>query len=112
MINNIISGGSIVLNKDDKYFNFLKNKAIKRKLKVISFSKKNKADIRLIKITKKKSNYLLIIKIGKNIKKFIIKDSLKSYIVNILATIAAISNFLDIQNHTIDHNNLMQEQPW
>ncbi len=98
MINNIISGGSIVLNKDDKYFNFLKNKAIKRKLKVISFSKKNKADIRLIKITKKKSNYLLIIKIGKNIKKFIIKDSLKSYIVNILATIAVISNFLDIQN--------------
>ena len=77
MINNIISGGSIVLNKDDKFFNFLKNKALKRKLKVISFSKKNKADIRFVKIIKKKSNYLLILKISNNIKKFILLASIK-----------------------------------
>ena len=98
MINNIISGGSIVLNKDDKFFNFLKNKALKKKLKVISFSEKNNADIRMIKITRKKSNYLLIIKISNNIKKFIIKENLKFYIVNILATIAVISNYTDVQS--------------
>ena len=98
LINNIISGGSVVLNKDDKYFNFLKNKALKRKLKVISFSKKNKADIRFVKIIKKKSNYLLILKISNNIKKFIIKDCHKSYIINILATIAVVSNYTDVQN--------------
>jgi murE/murF fusion protein len=98
MINNIVSGGSIVLNKDDKFFNFLKNKALKKKLKVISFSEKNNADIRMIKITRKKSNYLLILKISNNIKKFIIKESLKFYIVNILATIAVISNYTDVQS--------------
>ena len=98
MINNIVSGGSIVLNKDDKFFNFLKNKALKKKLKVISFSEKNNADIRMIKITRKKSNYLLILKISNNIKKFIIKESLKFYIVNILATIAVISNYIDVQS--------------
>ena len=98
MINNIISGGSIVLNKDDKFFNFLKNKALKKKLKVISFSEKNNADIRMIKITRKKSNYLLILKISNNVKKFIIKESLKFYIVNILATIAVISNYTDVQS--------------
>ena len=98
MINNIISGGSIVLNKDDKFFNFLKNKALKKKLKVISFSEKNNADIRMIKITRQKSNYLLILKINNNIKKFIIKERLKSYIVNILATIAVISNYTDVQS--------------
>ena len=97
MINNIISGGSVVLNKDDKYFNFLKNKALKRKLKVISFSMKNKADIQMIKIAKKKSNYLLILKINNNSKKFIIKENLKSYISNILATIAVISNYINVQ---------------
>ena len=98
MINNIISGGSIVLNKDDKFFNFLKNKSLKKKLKVISFSEKNNADIRMIKITRKKSNYLLILKISNNVKKFIIKESLKFYIVNILATIAVISNYTDVQS--------------
>jgi len=71
---------------------------LKKKLKVISFSEKNNADIRMIKITRKKSNYLLILKIGNNIKKFIIKESLKSYIVNILATIAVISNYTDVQS--------------
>ena len=30
IINNITEGGSIVLNADDKYFNFLKNKSLKK----------------------------------------------------------------------------------
>ena len=98
IIANIISGGTIVLNKDDKYFNFFKNKALRRKLNIISFSRKKKADVSLINIVKKKSNYLLILKISKNIKKFIIKENLKSYVSNILATVAVISNFIDIQN--------------
>jgi len=52
----------------------------------------------MIKITRKKSNYLLILKISNNVKKFIIKESLKFYIVNILATIAVISNYTDVQS--------------
>ena len=43
IIDNIITGGSIVLNADDYFFNFHKQLAKKKKLKVFSFSlnKKN-----------------------------------------------------------------------
>ena len=52
IINNITEGGSIVLNADDKYFNFLKNKSLKKKLRIISFGIKNKSNIKLVKIKK------------------------------------------------------------
>ena len=39
IMNNILPGGTIVLNKDDKYFRFLEKKAIRKKLNIISFSK-------------------------------------------------------------------------
>ena len=42
IMNNIISGGKIILNQDDKYYNFLKKIALKKNLEVISFSKKIK----------------------------------------------------------------------
>ena len=73
IINNIVSGGTIVLNKDDKFFNFLRKKALKRKLNIISFAKKNNANVKLIRSVSKKSNTILTIKINQKTKKFIIK---------------------------------------
>ena len=32
-MNNIVEGGTIVLNSDDKFFNFFKIKSIKKKIK-------------------------------------------------------------------------------
>ena len=37
IINNIEDNGILILNADDKFFNYLKSKALKRKLKIISF---------------------------------------------------------------------------
>ena len=98
IINNIISGGTVVLNRDDKFFNYFKKIALKKKLKIISYGKNNKADIKFIGVNKKRSRYFLILKKNKKIKKFFIKENLKTYISNILGTIAVISNYTDIFN--------------
>ncbi len=42
IINNIIPGGTMIINMDDKYYEYFSNKAKNRKLKIISFSKKIK----------------------------------------------------------------------
>ena len=42
IINNIIAGGTLVINKDDSYFNYFLQIAKKHQLKIITFSKKNK----------------------------------------------------------------------
>ena len=59
IINNILDDGKIILNKDDKFFNFLYKKAKKRGIKVISFSFKKGADIFLLKVQKIKNFYRL-----------------------------------------------------
>ena len=99
IMNNIIQGGVIVLNQDDSYFNFLKNIALKKELKVISFSKnKPSADIFLKQVIKYKSNFKVILKINNYYKSFIIKSNLRPYIENILASVSAISEFVDLKS--------------
>ena len=63
MINNIRNSGILILNMDDKFYHYHRNLALKKKLKVLSFSIYNKsAPIKLIKIKKLKINmyYLLM----------------------------------------------------
>ncbi len=96
IIKNIVSEGTLVLNRDDNYFNYLKNIAKKANLKIISFGKKSDSNVFLKKIINKKSKSILYISINKKNKKFIIKSKHKPYIHHMLASIAAISNFLDI----------------
>ena len=54
IIEKIKNGGTIILNRDDKYFNFLLKKARAHKLKVLTFGSHNQSDICLKKIIKKK----------------------------------------------------------
>ena len=91
IINNILEEGNVILNKDDKFFNFLSSKAKKRKIRVISFSMKKKADISLLKIKKIKKNYMLKILIYNKIFYFSAKYSTSSFINNILACISVLS---------------------
>ena len=97
IINNIMPGGTMVLNMDDKYCNFFLKKAKKRNLKIISFSKKNKkANVVFLNQKKNKKKYLIKIKINNNIKSFLISEELLSYKDNILASLSIISNYYDI----------------
>ena len=98
IINNVLPGGTVVLNRDDIYFSFFKKKALRKKLKIISFGKNNNADVNLVKMTKKKNKYLINIKINNLIKKFVIEKKLINFESNLLATIAVISNFIEIKH--------------
>ncbi len=96
IIDNIIKNGSIVLNADDKFYNYFRLKGKKRNLKIISFSRKNKSNIKLEKIKKFKNICALKIDINGKSKNFIIKRNLEFYIENILAGLAVIGNYLNL----------------
>ena len=53
LINNIEKNGTIILNYDDKFFNFFKKKEKLNNLKIVSFGKNKNADVHLISFTKK-----------------------------------------------------------
>ena len=103
MMNNIILDGTIILNMDDNYFTYLKEIAIQKKIKIISFSKKNNfSNIGLVKIIKKSLKLKLIVRVNNSNKDFIINQNLKPYLTNVLATIAVLSKFFDLKK--IDRN--------
>ena len=98
IIDNIIENGSIVLNADDKFYNYFKLRALNRNLKIISFSIKNKSNIKLDKIKSLKNTSIIKINIYGHARNFIIKKNLEFYVENILASLAVTSNYLDINN--------------
>ena len=68
IIKNITSGGRIILNADDVFYNFFKERALNRGLKIISFSIKNKSDFQFI--DNKKNRIKKIVEIKSNNKKY------------------------------------------
>ena len=109
IINNIIRGGTIIINMDDKYYKYFLNKAKNKKLKTISFSEKNKnANVVFLKEKKIKKKYLITLKINHKIKTFFISKELLNYKQNILASVSIIINYFEIEklnkNLFIDFN--------
>ena len=99
IIDNILENGNIILNKDDKFFTFLSDKARKKGINVISFSSKQKADIFLLNIRKIRNYYRLKIAIKNKIFYFDSIYSTNNFINNILACISALSVLnLDLNN--------------
>ena len=93
IINNIEPGGTIILNRDDKFFNYMKNKAIKKKINLLSFGFSKNSDIRLIKIKKLKKNFSLKIKAVDEYLNIKTKDINNPNIYNILCCIAVLKIF-------------------
>ncbi len=91
IIDNVLEGGSIILNKDDKFFNFLYDKAKKKGVKVTSFSSSKKADVFLTSFVKTKNYYRLKIIIKEKTFYFDIKNFTNNFINNILACISILS---------------------
>ncbi len=98
LLDNILEGGFAVLNSDDKFFNFLKNRSLQNKLNVISFGKNNNSDIKFFKIKKIKKDFIIYIQKQKKIYKFYIKENLKNYIYNILSTVAVLSIYFNLND--------------
>ncbi len=63
IINNIKKNGTIILNRDDKYFNYLEKKAKLKNLKIISYGLSRKSDVYPISKLRNKNEIKLIIKI-------------------------------------------------
>ena len=62
IINNISVNGTIILNRDDRFFNFLNKKAKSKNIKVITFGMAKNADIHPIKIKKVEKKIQIYIK--------------------------------------------------
>ena len=85
IIDNVQQNGTVILNHDDKFFNYFNKKAKSKKLNVVSFGKSKKSDIRLIKITKNRKMNKIIINVKGEFLKLTVKD------VNIYTVLASIT---------------------
>ena len=97
IMNNIKSNGTIILNRDDNFYNYHKDFALNKKLKIISFGIRNKSsEVKLLKVKKIKNKYELFFNInGKHISLYS-KNANKSNLYNILATLASINPYLNV----------------
>ena len=99
IMNHIKKGGIIVLNKDDSFYNYHKNFAFKKNLKVISFGIYNRSSMFYLKKIKKiKNKYQLSIDFNKLSLIFYSQNDNKNHLYNILATLASISTYINIKN--------------
>ncbi len=97
IIKNISKNGYIILNSDDKFFNFFKRKAKKNKLNIISFGNTKKSDIALLKVKKLKNHFNILVKIYEKNLIFKIKKGFEFYIENILITISVLSIYFNLE---------------
>ena len=90
IISNIQSNGKVILNRDDKFFNYLNSKAKSKNIKVITFGKSKKSDVHIIKIKKHRAIKEVIIRIKKEILELRLKDI---NVYNVLASLAVLKEF-------------------
>ncbi len=106
IIENIESGGTIILNRDDKFFNYLNKKANFYDLKVVSFGKHKKSNIQLKKIINKGNLSKVFINLDNKKINFELKDL---NISNVLASIAILKelriNLIEVINKFKNYNS-------
>ena len=100
IIQNIEKGGTVILNRDDKFFNYFKKIAEKNKIRIKSFGYSKKSDVRFIGIKKEKNNFLLKLSIDKKNLLLKINNNNKNYMMNVLCCIAII-NELNLALHKV-----------
>ncbi len=87
IIDNIEPAGTLILNQDDRFFNYLSEKAKLKKIKVISYGKSKDSDIKLIKIKKIGKIKKIVVKLFNQPLELNIKEL---NIYNVLATLAIV----------------------
>ena len=103
IINNIAINGTVILNHDDNFFNYLNKKAKLKKIKVVSFGMTNKAKIYPIKIKKIDDVKQLTVKICDEIIRLEVKNI---NIYNVLSSLAVLKELgLNISKITQMYKN-------
>ncbi len=90
IIYNIKKGGTIILNRDDKFFSYFKKIAKKNRIQVKTFGYSKKSDIMLTNINRKKGKLLLKVSVDGSNRVFKISDNNKINIMNILCSLAVL----------------------
>ena len=91
IIYNIEKGGTIILNRDDKFFNYFKKIAKNNNVNIISFGYSKNSDVKFENIKKNKGKILLRLSINKKESLTLNINNLnKSYIMNVLCCVAVI----------------------
>ena len=85
IINHIENNGILLLNRDDKYFNYLEKKAKSKNLKVISFGINKEADVYPLSFSEREKKQIITIKTPRRTLNFKIKNI---NIYNVLSSIA------------------------
>ncbi len=99
IINNISDGGNIILNKDDKFYNFLKTKADKKRLSVYTFSLNDESSYSNLKsINKIGKKFKITFSIDKKKYYFYSYDKSQNHIQNLLASLTVFSLFFNLDN--------------
>ncbi len=94
IIYNITKNGSLVLNRDDKFFDFFYKIAKHKKLNIVSYGLNKTSNITIYKIHKSKKYTVLSIIADHKLYKFNIKNNMTPYISNILASVAVLKTLL------------------
>ena len=88
IIENIKRGGKIILNRDNKFFNFLFQKAKSYNLEIITFGKHRDSNILLKKTIEKNGNFKIFVKIDNQNLDYELRDI---NIYNVLASLAVLN---------------------
>ena len=104
IINNIEKNGTIILNYDDKFFEYLSKKSKLKKLDIVSFGFNKKSDVYPIFISQKNKFKILSIKVKDEIVKLEVKNI---NIYNVLSSLALLKALnLNLKNVTKCFKNL------
>ncbi len=103
IIENIQKGGTIILNRDDKFFSYLFKKAKLYKLKIITFGKHKKSNIRLKKIVKNNDISSIVININN------VKLDLKLRGINIYNVLAGLAVLNELNIDVKKTKSILQE---
>jgi len=88
IIDNIQDNGTVILNRDDKFFKYLSKKAKLKNIKVVSFGKYKQADVYLLKVKKYENVNKIIVKLKDSKIELKVKNI---NIYNILASLTVLS---------------------
>ena len=99
IIKNISSGGSLILDRDGKFYNYFKSEAKKRKLKIVSVGYNSQSDIKIGKLKNFNKYKLLTIKSFNKQYRIKIKDQFLKNIAYALAVLEVLKlNINKIKN--------------
>jgi|ETN01SMinimDraft_1059929.scaffolds.fasta_scaffold11987_2 murE/murF fusion protein len=97
IINNLVAQGTLILNRDDKFYKYIAQIATKKNVQIKSFGLNKYADLYLKNIRKNKNIYQISISYNNKIYLLNIKYNNNTYIQNVLSTCLIIFNLnLDI----------------